>query len=94
MFVVSVIHCFLLLLFYIFHSKGLLVTFSLLTIVALFIGGYLAFIEACSVFEKLEDKEKSRMSADMTVLLDIIKDEDKFNKIMEVIKEVKHESSN
>lgn len=94
MLAVSVIDGFLILLLYIFQCKGWLITFPLFPIVTLFIGGYLAFIEACSVFEKLEDKEKSRMSADMTVLLDIIKDEDKFNKIMEVIKEVKHESSN
>ena len=69
-------------------------TVLLLRIVTIFIGGSLAFIEACCVCEELEGKENARMSADMTVLLDIIKDEDKFNKIMEVIKEVKHESSN
>lgn len=34
------------------------------------------------------------MSADMNVLCDIIKDDDKLNKIMDVIKELKHENTN
>ena len=94
MLAVSVIDGFLILLVYICQCKGWLITFPLFPIVTLFIGGYLAFIEACSVFEKLEDKEKSRMSTDMTVLLGIIKDEDKFNKFIEVTKEVKNENTN
>ena len=94
MLAVSVIDGFLILLLYMLQCKGWLVTFPLFPIVTLLIGGYLAFIEACSVFEKLEDKEKSRMSADMNVLCDIIKDDDKLNKIMDVIKELKHENTN
>ena len=39
--------------------------------------------------EKLEDKEKARISADMSALSEVIKDKDKFNKIIEILKEIK-----
>ena len=51
-------------------------------------GGYLAFVEVRSVFEKLEDKEKARAEKDLSVLIKML-DKENIEKVVTILKEVK-----
>ncbi|MDR2409698.1 MAG: hypothetical protein LBE13_16530 [Bacteroidales bacterium] len=87
MFSVSIVDAFLIILIFCLQTKGILSEFPLFPIITILAGGYLAFIEVRSVYEKLEDKEKSKMTADMNKLYDILKNRNQLNKLLEILKE-------
>lgn len=88
LFSVSVLDCFLMLAVYAFQTKGMLVSFPLFPPATIIVGGYLAFIEVRSVFEKLEEKEKARAEQDFASLAKML-DNEKLQKVIEVLKEGK-----
>lgn len=88
LFSVSVLDCFLMLAVYVFQTKGLLVSFPLFPPATIIVGGYLAFIEVRSVFEKLEEKEKARAEQDFQAMSKAL-DNEKLNKIIDLLKEAK-----
>lgn len=89
LFSVSVIDFFLMMVMCVAHNAGWFMRVPLIPILTIIFGLYLAYTEFRSVIEKLEDKEKARLSADMSALAEIIKDKDKFDKIIEILKEIK-----
>ena len=89
LFAVTIMDCFLMLFVYIFQLKNCMVFIPVFPIITLFTGLYIAFVEARSVFEKLEDKEKARISADVNKLSEILKDKDKLDKLLVLIDKVK-----
>lgn len=89
LFSVSIIDFFLMMLMFVAHNAGWFVKVPLIPIFTIIFGLYLAYTEFRSVIEKLEDKEKARISADMKALVEVIKDKDKFDKIIEILKEIK-----
>lgn len=88
LFSASIIDGFLMIVVYVMQIKGNWISVPLFPVVTIAIGAYLAFTEVRSVFEKLEDKEKSRMSSDVKVLAEIIKDDEKLDKVLSLIEKV------
>ena len=86
LFAVSVLDAFLLMTIYIVQSKGWLSSIPLFPIITVIIGIYLAFVEAKSVGEKLEEKERRKVKNDFAQLAEFLKDEDKLNKIIGMLK--------
>ena len=86
---VTIIDCFLMLLVYIFQHKGCFMFVPVFPVITLFVGLYIAFIEARSVFEKLEDKEKACVSADVNKLAEVLKDKDKLDKLLLILAKLK-----
>jgi hypothetical protein len=94
LFSVSVIDFFLMMALYVAHKACWFENIPSVPILTIIWGLYLAFTEFRSVIERLEDKDKARMSADMQALSEIIKDKEKFDKIVEIIKDMNDGSKN
>ena len=88
LFSASIIDGFLMILLYILQIKGHFVSIPIFPIITVIIGIYLSFVEVRSVFEKLEDKDKARISSDVKVLAEIAKDDDKLAKLLELCKNI------
>lgn len=88
LFSVSIVDCFLMMIVYVFQTKGWLASFPVFPIATVLMGGYLAFVEVRSVFEKLEDKEKARAEKDLSVLIKML-DKENIEKVVTILKEVK-----
>jgi len=89
LFAVSVVDVFLLMLVYVMQLKGHWMSVPLFPVLTLLAGAYIAFVEARSVFEKLEEKERSRASADVTAVLKLLADDSKKDKIKSLLEELK-----
>ena len=88
LFSVSIVDCFLMMIVYIFQTKGWLISFPVFPVTTVLMGAYLAFVEVRSVFEKLEDKEKARAEKDLSVLIKML-DKENIDKVVTILKEVK-----
>ena len=86
LFAVSILDAFVLMMLYVLQLKGWLPSIPLFPIFTVIGGCYLAFVEARSVGEKLEDKERARIKSDFAQFAEIMKDEDKLKKAVELLK--------
>ena len=86
LFAISILDAFVLMMLYVLQLKGWLPSIPLVPIFTVIGGCYLAFVEARSVGEKLEDKERARIKSDFAMFAEILKDEDKIKKAAEILK--------
>lgn len=88
LFSISIVDCFLMMMVYVFQTKGWMASFPVFPVATVVVGCYLAFVEVCSVFEKLEDKEKARAEKDLSTLIKML-DKENLDKVFNLLKEVK-----
>ena len=93
LFAVSILDAFLLTTIYILQSKGWLLSVPLFPIITVAGGIYLAFVEARSVGEKLEDKERAKIKSDFALFAEFLKDEDKLKKVAGLLKSIDERKS-